>query len=208
MKTIGGVGYILSIIPVVSLVSPVLVGIAWYQMGSKTRQGVFKATGVFMIATFLAAVAFLAIFSAIFLQILAAAFAAGGMGVVDPSTLVAPILGSLLAFVGFAVVLGVLGLVVFVLELVSHFRAAGLYGNNWFRRAAWLRIITVILVFVVIGVIFGTSGLAITPNAGPEILMSAMFLPMIPLVIIGLLSVIFSAVAFFTLQEEIPPPPP
>jgi hypothetical protein len=36
--------------------------------------------------------------------------------------------------------------------------------------------------------------------------MSAMFLPMIPLVIIGLLSVIFSAVAFFTLQEEIPPP--
>jgi hypothetical protein len=59
----------------------------------------------------------------------------------------------------------------------------------------------------VIGVIFATSGLAITANAGPEILMSAMFLPMIPLVIIGLLSVIFSAVAFFTLQEEIPPPP-
>jgi hypothetical protein len=110
MKTIGGVGYILSIIPVVSLVSPVLVGIAWYQMGSKTRQGVFKATGVFMIATFLAAVAFLAIFSAIFLPILAAAFAAGGMGVVDPSTLVAPILGSLLAFVGFAIVLVCWGL--------------------------------------------------------------------------------------------------
>jgi hypothetical protein len=176
-------------------------------MGSKTRQGVFKATGVFMIATFLAAVAFLAIFSAIFLPTLAAAFAAGGMGGFDPSILVSSMLGSLLAFVGFAVVLGVLGLVVFVLELVSHFRAAGIYGNKWFRRAAWLRIITVILVFVVIGVIFATSGLAITANAGPEILMSAMFLPMIPLVIIGLLSVIFSAVAFFTLQEEIPPPP-
>ncbi len=206
MKTIGGIGYILSLIPVVNLVSPVLVGIAWYQMGSRTQKTVFKATGVFMIATFLAAAAFIAIFSAIFLPILTTAFAAGGMGVVDPSILVAPILGSLLAFVGFAVVLGVFGLVVFVLELVSHFRAAGLYGNKWFSRAAWLRIIAVILVFVVIGVIFATSGLAITANAGPELLLSAMFLPMIPLAIIGLLGVIFSAVAFFTLQEAPPPP--
>ena len=207
MKTVGGIGYIISLIPVINLVSPLLVGLAWYQMGSRAQKTLFKATGVFMIATFLATAAFLAIFSAIFLPILTTAFAAGGMGFVDPSTLVPSILGSLLAFVGFAVVLGVLGLVVFILELVSHFRAASLYGNKWFSRAGWLRVISVILVFVVIGVVFATSGLAMTANAGPELLLSAMFLPMIPLAIMGLLAVIFSAVAFFTLQEEAPPPP-
>jgi len=208
MKTIGGIGYIFSIIPILNFVSPILVGIAWYQMGSKTRKGVFKTTGILMIITFLAAVGFIVSFAATLLPVLAGALAGGGVPGFDPAVLVSSMLGSLLVSAGFALILGVLGLVAFILELVSHFRAAGLYRNKWFSRAAWLRIMAVILVFVVIGVTIATTSFAVMSPMQFDTLLSTMFLLVIPLAVVGLLSSVFSAVAFFTLGEEIPPPPP
>jgi len=208
MKTFGGIGYVISLIPFVNIASPILVGIAWYQMGSKTGKGLFKATGVFMIITFVVAVGFIVSFAAILLPVFIAALAGGGVPGFDPAVLVSSMLGSLLVSAGFALILGVLGLVAFILELVSHFRAAGLYRNKWFSRAAWLRIIAVILMFVVIGVTIATTSFAVMSPMQFDTLLSTMFLLVIPLAVVGLLSSVFSAVAFFTLGEEIPPPPP
>ncbi|MEM4334901.1 MAG: hypothetical protein QXH04_03735, partial [Candidatus Caldarchaeum sp.] len=70
LKTVGGLGYIFSIIPVLNLVAPFLIGVAWFQMGGRTRQTLFRATGVFIIITYVAALGFLAVFAATFLPLI------------------------------------------------------------------------------------------------------------------------------------------
>ena len=63
VKTLGGVGYVLALIPLVNIVSPILIGLAWLRMGSATGQGVFRRAGIFMIASFVVLIALLAMLS-------------------------------------------------------------------------------------------------------------------------------------------------
>jgi len=210
MKTVGGLGYVFLLVPFLNIVSPILVGVAWVQMGRRTGQTIFTATGVLMIVLFVFTVVVLSMFSwllwafAPFMSSLAFGFPldAGFSQLLSFSLLLLLLAG----------LLGVIGLVTFIFELVSHFRAARVYGNRWFRRAAWLRIIAVVLAIVsaVALVIFSSPIIPaiIQTQDVTGILQSIgsfMFLGLVPVIILAFLATVFSAVAFFTLESEYPP---
>jgi uncharacterized spore protein YtfJ len=205
VKTLGGVGYVLALIPLVNVVSPILIGIAWLRMGSATGQGVFRRAGIFMIASFAVLIALLAMLSTLLLPLLGVimGFGAGDLSSIlnalnlfGSSPLTFGLLGSAFALLGLALVAVVVTIIAFVLELVSHFKAAGLFDNKWFRWGGWMRIVTVVLTVAVIGFMFAAGG-SRSLDA-----ISASFLPIIPASIAGFLAVIFSVIAFFTLREE------
>ncbi|MEM2972804.1 MAG: hypothetical protein QXS50_01470 [Candidatus Caldarchaeum sp.] len=208
LKTLGGLGYIFSIIPGLNLVAPFLIGIAWFQMGGRTRQTLFRATGVFIIITYVAALGFLAVFAATFLPLI---FSVASLGEAAPISDVLSMLSTVAVFglVGFLV--AVFGFVSFILELVSHFRASGVFLSKWFRRAAWMRILSIIIAVVLVVAVGVFSVLApagmIGLNGDFAVFGSAFLLIFIPVIVIGLLAPIFSAVAFFTIPEAPPPPP-
>ncbi|MEM2986327.1 MAG: hypothetical protein QXZ71_04645 [Candidatus Caldarchaeum sp.] len=185
MRLLGGLGYVFSLIPFLNIAAPILIGIAWFQMGGRTGQRLFRATGVLMIATFVVAVAS-ALVSVQSLLLIALLLSMSEPQMFD----LLPLLGGFLAaFIALAAV----GLATFVLELISHFRASGLYASSWFRRAAWMRIATVALLAVLVGVLI---------IGGESSTFSTAFL--IPFVAVGLLSPVFSVIAFFKLPEEKP----
>ncbi|MEM2973216.1 MAG: hypothetical protein QXS50_03575 [Candidatus Caldarchaeum sp.] len=206
LKTVGGLGYIFSIIPVLNLVAPFLIGVAWFQMGGRTRQTLFRATGVFIIITYVAALGIIGAFAATFLPLI---FSVASLGEAAPITDVLSVLSTVAVFglVGFVV--AVFGFVSFILELVSHFRASGVFFSKWFRRAAWMRILSIIIAIVLVVVVGILSVIAPAGMIGMNgaFFGSAFFLILIPVVIMGLLAPIFSAIAFFTIPEAPPPPP-
>lgn len=206
VKTLGGVGYVLALIPLVNIVSPILIGIAWLRMGSATGQGVFRRAGIFMIASFVVLIALLAMLSTLLLPLLGVIM---GFGAGDLSTILSVLnlfgsgplafglLGSAFTLLGLALVAVVVTIIAFVLELVSHFRAAGLFGNKWFRWGGWMRIVAVALTVAVIGFMFAAGGSRLLDAV------SASFLPIIPASVAGFLAIIFSIIAFFTLREGV-----
>jgi hypothetical protein len=205
VKTLGGVGYVLALIPLVNVVSPILIGMAWLRMGSATGQGVFRRAGIFMIASFVVLIALLAMLSTLLLPLLGVIMGFGtgdlssilsALNLFGSSPLAFGLLGSAFALLGLALVAIVVTIIAFVLELVSHFRAAGLFDNKWFRWGGWMRIVAVALTVAVIGFIFATGGSRSLDAV------SASFLPIIPASIAGFLAIIFSIIAFFTLIEE------
>jgi hypothetical protein len=202
VKTLGGVGYVLALIPLVNVVSPILIGMAWLRMGSATGQGVFRRAGIFMIASFVVLIALLAMLSTLLLGVIMG-FGTGDLSSIlsalnlfGSSPLAFGLLGSAFALLGLALVAIVVTIIAFVLELVSHFKAAGLFDNKWFRWGGWMRIVAVALTVAVIGFIFATGGSRSLDAV------SASFLPIIPASIAGFLAIIFSIIAFFTLIEE------
>ena len=65
-KWLGGIGYILTLIPYANLAALILTAIAWIMMGRDTKQTLFTVTGILMIITFAMNIAALgAIFTAI-----------------------------------------------------------------------------------------------------------------------------------------------
>jgi hypothetical protein len=205
VRTLGGLGYILALIPLVNVVSPILIGIAWLRMSSATGQGVFRRAGIFMIASFVVLIALLAMLSTLLLPLLGVimGFGAGDLSSIlsvlnlfGSSPLTFGLLGSAFALLGLALAAIVVTIIAFVLELVSHFKAAGLFGNKWFRWGGWMRVVAVVLTVAVIGFMFATGGSRFLDAV------SASFLPIIPASIAGFLAVIFSVIAFFTLREE------
>ncbi|MBS7281357.1 MAG: hypothetical protein KIH09_16185 [Candidatus Freyarchaeota archaeon] len=210
MKSVGGLGYIFSVIPFLNVVAPVLVGIAWFQMGRKTGQTLFKATGALIIVTFVTAIATLAVFFSV--------LSLGGLREIGPGI---NIFSTLIALTIVLAVVGLMGLLTFILELVSHFRAARIYGSKWFSRAAWMRIITIVLAVVLV-IASGIVSVLTAPTqqeqpfqlfqaTGPMFsgfmrqlseVTGLMFLSFIPLIIIGFLGPIFSAIAFFKTSPQ------
>jgi len=216
-KWLGGLGYIFAVIPFLNFIAPVLVGLAWILMGRDTRNGVFTATGVLMIIL-------LVIGAAVFLilpfQILPIMPLTGGMEAPPSAVFQMLQMAWLLIIIG--VIAAVFGLIVFILELVSHFRAAAVFNNKWFKYAAWLRIIAVVIavVMLVLTMAVGLMSTVTMPSeaAGPttmfnpNVIFTMIFGPLIIAIILWVISAIFSAVAFFTIPERTqtayPPPPP
>jgi len=204
LKILGGIGYILSIIPVVNIVAPVLIGIAWFQAGRNTGQSLFKATGVLMIVTFVALMGVLAFFFGSIFSILLALPVVNGFKEITPDvffTIMPDIVGIFAAFILGAIMLAALGMASFVLEVASHFRAGTVFRSAWFRRAGWMRIIVILLIVVFVAVfiaLFVASPMALADFGS---LGGTYFLLLLPLQIGALLSNIFSAVAFLTAPE-------
>lgn len=201
MSLLGGIGYVLNIIPLANIVAPLLIGVAWYQVGSRTGQSLFRATGVLMVVTFLASVGFLVFFlGSIIGVIMSTPFAIGGenFSTAVASALLPQIMGYLAVFLAAAVTLAALGLATFVLELGSHFRAAKVLNSVWFRRAAVARIVALVLVLVFVAVVLALAVAEPGALMGAAVVGGNFLLLLLPVIVLMLLANIFSAIAFFT----------
>ena len=143
-KWLGGIGYILMLIPYVNFIALILIAIAWIMMGRDTEQRLFTVTGILMIIAFAMSIAAVGvIFTAI-----------PGLlpGAARPPTGVPPTeyLKKAFAFVGPLVAIGlamvIIGLASLIAEIASHFRASGIFQNTWFKVGGWLRIATIVMV--------------------------------------------------------------
>ena len=204
-KWLGGLGYIFTIIPFLNLVSPILVGLAWLLMGRDKRNGIFTITGILMMALLILSAVIL--FTLPFFMYFSIMPPAGGFQSISLQLL------QLIQMMGIIILLGIffagLGLVVFILELISHFRASNVFNIKWFRYAAWLRIVAIVATIIAFALIM-SLGLMAAELQPAETLFIAVLGPLMAAVIPWIISAIFSAVAFFTIPEEKPsanPPP-
>ena len=208
-KWLGGIGYILTLIPYVNFVALILIGIAWIMMGRDTKQTLFTVTGILMIIAFALSIATVGImFTAI-----------PGLipGAARPPTGVPPTeyLKRVFAFVGPLVAIGlamaVIGLASLIAEIASHFRASKIFQSTWFKVGGWLRIATIIVAVIAIPIMIFTvmsapemfRGLLPSMMAGNIfILLMKILWPIFIAAILGLLATVFSIIAFFTIPEE------
>ena len=208
-KWLGGIGYILTLIPYVNFIALILIAIAWIMMGRDTEQRLFTVTGILMIIAFAMSIAVVGVIFAAIPGLLP--------GAARPPTGIPPTeyLRKVFAFVGPLIAIGlamaVIGLASLIAEIASHFRASGIFQNTWFKVGGWLRIAAIIMVVIAIPVMILTA--MSIPGALKEVLPSmaagnvfALFVKMLwPLLvagILGLLAMIFSIIAFFTIPEE------
>lgn len=210
-KWIGGIGYILTLIPYVNLIALVLVAIAWIMMGRDRKQTIFTATGILMIITFVMSIALTGVVFTI-------------MPGFMPRTMRPPLemppteyLKNIFAFAGILVAIGlataIIGLAGLIAEIISHFRAAEIFQNTWFKVGGWLRIATIVVAVIAIPIMIFTimsapemfRGILPGMMAGNffTILMRILW-PILIAAILGLLATIFSIIAFFTIPEEMP----
>ncbi|MCS7133816.1 MAG: hypothetical protein RMI43_02035 [Candidatus Caldarchaeum sp.] len=210
MNIVGGIGYILSLIPFLNIFSPILTGVAWFQAGSRTGQTLFRVTGILMIVSFLLGMGLLAVLLGTIFSAIAAfpSFLAGAeLSEEIVPALISNFAGALAGIVVAALALGAVGIAVFFTELVSHFRAAKIFNSAWFSRAAWMRILTIVVVVVFIAglVVLGLISPSALMADGADFMGGTVLLLILPAIITGLLANVFSAVAFFT--AETPPKP-
>jgi len=177
------------LIPFANIVGFLLVGIAWVMAGSDTRQGIFKATGILMFITMILTVVIIASWLPM-IGSLITGLPLGEYPSVPPPGLFQEFLRTIGLFLTVVGITAVLAIVEWVLELVSHFRAATVYNVKWFRRAGWMRIVTIIVAIIVIA-------LFILLSLSIQLYMVGLIIP----VILGLLSLIFSAISFFSIPE-------
>jgi len=210
-KWLGGIGYILTLIPYANLAALILTAIAWIMMGRDTKQTLFTVTGILMIITFAMNIAALgAIFTAI-PEIIP--------GVTRHPTEIPPpeFLKKPLAFAKIFVPIGVaaaaVGLASLIAEIASHFRASRIFQNTWFKVGGWLRIATIIVAVIAIPIIIfmamsraetlkGVPPNMMTKNIFTFMLFTGILWPILIALILGLLATVFSIVAFFTIPEE------
>ena len=208
-KWLGGIGYIIMLIPYVNFIALILVAIAWIMMGRDLKQTLFTVTGILMIITFV-----MSIVSAGVIFMTIPGFIPGTM---QPSLKTPPteFLKNIFAFTGILVAIGlamaVIGLAGLIAEIASHFRASKIFQNTWFKVGGWLRIASVIMAVIAIPIIILTA--MSTPEAFRGVLPSMMagnifallmrmLWPLLIAIILGLLATIFSIIAFFTIPEE------
>lgn len=224
-KWLGGIGYILLMIPFINLVGYILIGIAWIMAGADVKQGLFKAAGVVLIIIMVLSGAIIGLWLPIIYYLMSGLKFEGPSSIIPQKMFqelfglfITHSFGPLGLFLTLMGVIGVVGLVGWVLELVSHFRAASVYNVKWFKRAGWMRIITVIVAVIVIASLmffaFSTAFLTEIPSRIFN-LMSIYLSTLVILGILGLISIVFSAISFFSIPEAtrepeeryLPPPP-
>ena len=208
-KILGGIGYILSLIPFINFIGGILAGIGWLGLGKKTGDGVFKATGVLMIIS-----------SILGLGLLIAVFSTmGAMPTVGSPEEIIGILANQLSrrnfikqtTIGALTLISLSGIVMFILQVVSFFRAGKKFNNGAFKAAGWLSIVFVLLAIIGV-VILIVAVFSIASGGAPEEQLGLGLIGSIGMIVIGLiLGVIvniLAAVGFFTLKVEVAPPPP
>lgn len=189
-----------------SAISSILVAVAWIMMGRDTREKVFTALGILLIALFAASIIMV-------LTIFASIFALIPMGMMAPRAAPFAGLGTFLGtIIAVAVVILAIVLAILVLDIIAHFRAARIFDSKWFKLGGWFRIATIIALVISIPVIafsvlsLGLQGILgqLTPGAFPLGLLFSILWPLIIVMILSLLATIFSIIAFFTIPEETP----
>ena len=202
-RWLGGIGYILGLIPYIGLISPILVAVAWILMGRDTGERVFTILGILMIMTCSLAIAVAAWL--IFLLI----WPPAPWGMDGAHGIPAQLLGIVIVIL----LLAGLATASFILDIMAHFRAGRIFNSRWFRAAGWARII------LAAALIAAITFMALTITGPPPVTplleapyaafapLLALFWPLAIALIIGLLATIFSIVAFFTIPGEATPAP-
>jgi len=201
-KWIGGIGYILSLVPYASVIASILVAVAWIMMGRDTRERVFMITGALLLASFALGIVILAmLFTAVPLLITSSAT---GLEIFRR-------LGSfLISFLVVALIGAAIALAALIFEIASHFRAGKIFQNTWLKLGGWMRIaliaaavISIPLIITSITSVRGLAGLGILAPGSHILwtLLSALW-PLIIVVVVGLIAAIFSIVGFLTIPEE------
>lgn len=208
-KWLGGIGYILSFVPYVGFAALILVAIAWIMMGSETRQTIFKAAGILMI---LSAVAFIFLLVPLpfLIPLSLASFTPPSDSLAGAPQLFGELIGALGALIVAIIAVAAIGVASFVVELVSHFRASQIFGVSWFKYAGWMRIAALASAAAIIPLLLALiPGLALDSPSPAEMLgaIITVLWPAAIAVILGILAIIFSAIAFFSIPEPPPPPP-
>ena len=210
-KWLGGIGYILMLIPYVNFIALILVAIAWIMMGRDTKQTLFTTTGILMVIMFAMSIAVAGVFFAMIPGFMP--------GVMQPPAEIPPMesLRKIFAFTGILMAIGlatvIIGLAELIAEIASHFRASKIFQNTWFKVGGWLRIATIIVAVIAIPIMIFTvmsapemfKGLLPGMMAGNIfILLMRILWPILIAAILGLLATVFSIIAFFTIPEETP----
>jgi uncharacterized membrane protein len=202
-RWLGGIGYILLLIPFTSIIGLLLVGIAWMMAGREEEQGIFKATGILSITVTILTIILMVSWFPMVGSLLTSMFSGRHPPIPSPRLLQESLL-TIGLFLTIAVILTVVGVAGGVLELISHFRAAKVYGVKWFRRAGWMRIITIIAVAVVVGSVIPSIAFFPTILLQPSGILNLIGFYMFGLavsMILAIVSSIFSAISFFTIPE-------
>ena len=202
-RWLGGIGYILLLIPFISIVGLILAGIAWIMAGRDKKQGIFKATGILSITVTILTIILMASWLPMIGSLLTSMFS-GRYPPIPSPRLFQESLWTIRLLLTVAVILTVVGIAGGVLELISHFRAAKIYDVKWFRRAGWMRIITIIALVVVIGSVIPSIAFFPTILLQPSGILNLIGFYTLGLaisMILTIVSLIFSAISFFTIPE-------
>lgn len=207
-KWVGGIGYVLTFIPYVNFVAAILVAVAWIMMGKDVDQRLFTVTGILMILVFIFSIAFAGAIFAMAPGILAGPMMEGA----PPLGLLKNILAHLKIVVALVLAMAALAIATVIAEIASHFRASRIFQSTWFKVGGWLRVGGVIGLIIAIPVafwrVFQMRGIlaGMMPRTATEAvfgILIGMFWPLILVAILGILATIFSAIAFFTIPEEV-----
>jgi len=122
------------------------------------------------------------------------------------------------ALLGILITVGVvfliIALVAVILDILAHFKAAGIFDSKWFKLGGWFRIGAIIAIVIAIpltivsALSMGLQGILgqMAPGAFPFGLLFSILWPLIIVFVVSLLATIFSIIAFFTIPEEAPQP--
>ena len=202
-KTVLGIGYILLAIPGISFVGLIIVPIGWILLGRNKGRGLWTATGVIGLLTFILAIAL--VVSAPF--IMGTLF--GGMmgGEIGTAMTASATVLALLAAVA------ILGLIYAILMLISLWQAGNYYRTSLLKIAVILWILIVIVALVGVALIYG----AITGGAA-EIATGSVWMVVIGAAVLNFIANILAGVGFLAAKEptqvqygptaQVPPPPP
>ena len=203
-RWLGGIGYILLLIPFTSIIGLILVGIAWMMAGRDVKQGIFKATGILSITITILTIILMASWLPMIGSLLTSMLS-GRYPPIPSPRLLQESLWAIGLFLTVAVILTIVGIAGGVLELVSHFRAAKIYSVKWFRRAGWMRIITIIALAIVVGSltssIISFRTILLQPS-GILNLIGFYTLGLAISMILTIVSLVFSAISFFMIPAS------
>ncbi len=210
VKYLGGIGYILLLVgPLLSfgasaagglaIVGVILAAVAWILMGKSLGDKVMLANGIMMILGPI--ITFVAMFG-----ILMSMLPTANPPMAPKNPVVA--IRTLMLVIAIALIVGI---VCWVLQVLSHLRAGNALGISMFRYSAYCQILSFILIVLAFIWMFGNitaivpllQTQAVQPN--PELLLK-IFGPAFGLIALGgLLSIasnILSAIAFFSIEES------
>jgi len=210
VKYLGGIGYLLLLIgPLLSfgasaggglaLIGVILAAIAWIFMGKSLGDKIMLANGIMMIVGPI--VSSVAMFG-ILMSILPTTNQPH-MAPRNPAVVVQ----TLMSVIAIAVIIGI---VCWVLQVLSHLRAGNALGISMFKYSAYCQILSFVLIVLALIWMFGNIA-AIVPllqtqamKPNPELFFK-IFGPALILValggLLGIASNILSAVAFFSIEE-------
>lgn len=208
-KTFLGISYILQGIPYVNIVGFILVPIAWLVEGFKKRRGLWVGAGIAGIAMFgfiIAGVIY--IIQALHIPYL---FRYIGMGAIPsgtmPKDLVSAINGLNPALFGSLLIIAVgvlLGIIYFILMLISIFQAGNMYSSAILKVGGILYVVDVVLLIIVVSLIMSAFASHPPPPSGPQLLMSlgGIYASSIIAGVLALVASLITGIGFLLVREK------